>query len=128
MNTIKQATHKFPVIILALAIAVATASGAYAQGKKEIIVSAASSLRNAFEKIGAVYEKQTGIKPNFNFAASGVLQQQMEAGATVDIFASAAKQQMGNIEKKVYCLMKHGKILQATPLCAYYTCRFKTEN
>ena len=100
MSMINQTKRTFRAIIIALAIAAATVSGAYAQQKKEIIVSAASSLRNAFEEIGAVYEKQTGIKPNFNFAASGVLQQQIEAGAPVDVFASAAQQQMDTLEKK----------------------------
>lgn len=92
----------FPVIILMLATVTLTftASGVYAQKKNEIIVSAASSLKNAFEKIGAIYEKQTGVRPNFNFAASGVLQQQIESGAPVDVFAGAASLQMDNIQKK----------------------------
>jgi len=90
----------FLTITLALAAIALTMPGADAQGKNEIIVSAAASLRNAFEEIGAIYEKQTGVRPNFNFAASGVLQQQIESGAPVDVFASAAQQQMDNIEKK----------------------------
>jgi len=68
--------------------------------QKEIIVSAAASLRDAFNEIGELYEKQTGIKTLFNFAASGVLQQQIETGAPADVFASAAQQQMDNLEKK----------------------------
>jgi molybdate transport system substrate-binding protein len=100
MKMIKQTRRKFLTITLALATLALTASGVYAQNKNEIIVSAAASLRNAFEEIGAIYEKQTGVKPNFNFAASGVLQQQIETGAPVDVFASAAQQQMDNIQKK----------------------------
>ena len=96
----EQTRRQFPAIILALAVMALTASGAYAQGKNEIIISAAASLRNAFEEIGAIYEKQTGVRARFNFAASGVLQQQIESGAPVDVFASAAKQQMDSIEKK----------------------------
>jgi molybdate transport system substrate-binding protein len=84
---------------LVLAVGALAASGAFAQ-KKEITVSAAASLKNAFEELGAVYEKRTGYHPNFNFAASGVLQQQIEAGAPVDVFASAAQKQMDEIEKK----------------------------
>jgi molybdate transport system substrate-binding protein len=66
----------------------------------EIIVSAASSLKNAFEEIGVIYEKQTGIRPNFNFAASGILQQQIEAGAPTDVFACAGRKYMDDIQKK----------------------------
>jgi molybdate transport system substrate-binding protein len=91
-------------LILCAALATAIVTGvawqARAQDAKEIIVSAAASLRDAFVEIGAIYEKQTGVKPNFNFAASGVLQQQIETGAPVDVFASAAQQQMDNIQKK----------------------------
>ena len=103
MNGLIKTRRILLVTILAAATAAAlvvTASGAYAQGKGEIIVSAAASLRNAFQEIGVIYEKQTGVRPNFNFAASGVLQQQIETGAPADVFASAAQQQMDNLEKK----------------------------
>ena len=97
MRGYKQTRRIF--LIAALAVAVSS-SVAHAQQKKEIIVSAAASLRDAFLEIGAIYEKQTGVKPNFNFAASGVLQQQIETGAPVDVFASAAQQQMEALQKK----------------------------
>jgi molybdate transport system substrate-binding protein len=100
MNRFKQTRRTFLATTLALAAMALTVSGAYAQGKGEIIVSAAASLRNAFEEIGTIYEQRTGIKPNFNFAASGVLQQQIESGAPADVFASAAQKQMDDIEKK----------------------------
>jgi molybdate transport system substrate-binding protein len=67
---------------------------------KEIIVSAAASLKNAFEELAPIYEKKTGVHVNYNFAASGVLQQQIEAGAPADVFASAAEKQMNELEKK----------------------------
>jgi molybdate transport system substrate-binding protein len=103
----KQTRRKFLATTLALAAMALTVSGAYAQqGKGEIIVSAAASLRDAFMEIGAIYEKQTGVKPNFNFAASGVLQQQIESGAPVDVFASAAQRQMDDIQKKGLLLDK----------------------
>lgn len=62
--------------------------------KTEITVSAAASLQEAFREIGAVYEKQNGVKVNFNFASSGALQRQIEQGAPADVFASAGKPQM----------------------------------
>ena len=87
------------VLLLAVVIGVAM-QGGWAQGNKEIIVSAAASLKNAFEELAPIYEKQTGVKPAFNFAASGVLQQQIETGAPVDVFASAAQKQMDDLQKK----------------------------
>ena len=100
MNGAGQARRKFPAITLALAAALAM-SGACAQKQpKEITVSAAASLKNAFTEIGEIYEKQTGVRLNFNFAASGILQQQIEAGAPADVFACASRKQMDDVQKK----------------------------
>lgn len=70
------------------------------QNTTEITVSAAASLQDAFREIGALYERQTGVKINFNFAASGALQQQIEQGAPVDVFASAGQQQLDKLQEK----------------------------
>ncbi len=57
-----------------------------AESRREVIVSAAMSLKNAFEEIGKVFEKkQKGVKIVFNFGPSGGLQRQIEAGAPVDV-------------------------------------------
>lgn len=58
------------------------------------------SLKEAFGEIGRVYTERTGIRVHFNFAASGILQKQLEAGAPVDVFASAGKKQMDDLEAK----------------------------
>jgi molybdate transport system substrate-binding protein len=50
-------------------------------GEDELTVYAASSLRDAFPKIGDA---------TFNFAGSGELRRQVEAGAPADVFASAS--------------------------------------
>ena len=61
----------------------------------EITVSAAMSLKNVFEAAGKVYEAQNrGVKVVFNFRASGDLIRQIEGGAPVDVFASAAQKDM----------------------------------
>jgi molybdate transport system substrate-binding protein len=74
---------------------------AVAQQPIEIMVSAASSLKNVFEEIGRNFEvKQKGIKLYFNFAASGILKVQIENGAPIDVFASAAIREMDDLEKK----------------------------
>lgn len=86
-------------LLLTVVMGMAMQAG-WAQGNKEIIVSAAASLKNAFEELAPIYEKQAGVKPAFNFAASGVLQQQIETGAPADVFASAAQKQMDDLQKK----------------------------
>jgi molybdate transport system substrate-binding protein len=68
---------------------------------REITLSAAISLKNAFEEIGKIFtERNPGVKVNFNFGASGDLARQIEAGAPVDIFASAAQKDMDDIGRK----------------------------
>jgi len=65
----------------------------------DLTVSAASSLTNAFQEIARSYEKEhadTRVRPNF--AASGVLLQQLALGAPVDVFASADQQTMDMAE------------------------------
>ena len=64
------------------------------QSASEITLSAAASLREAFQEIGKQYEARTGTRVSFNFGASGALQKQIESGAPVDVFASAGRAQM----------------------------------
>lgn len=76
-------------------------TGVEAQEKNEITVSAALSLKTAFELIGPMFEKsRPGTRVLFNFAASGVLQRQIERGAPVDVFASASSYEMDGLERK----------------------------
>ena len=75
--------------------------GAEAENSREITVSAAASVRNAFEEIGRLYEmNHTGTRVLFNFGASGDLMRQIEGGAPVDVFASAAEKDMDDAEMK----------------------------
>jgi molybdate transport system substrate-binding protein len=69
-------------------------------GSKEITVSAAISLKNAFEEMGKLYEAQNGAKCVFNFGASGDLLKQIAGGAPVDVFASAAQMEMDEADKR----------------------------
>ena len=55
----------------------------------QVTVFAAASLTDALKQIAAGYEKSSGDKIVFNFAASGPLARQIEAGAPADIFISA---------------------------------------
>ena len=68
---------------------------------REITVSAAISLKDAFEEVGKSFaERNPEVKVIFNFGASGDLARQIEAGAPVDVFASAAPKDMDDVERK----------------------------
>ena len=66
----------------------------------ELIVSAAVSLKEAFNEIAELNEKRSGTKIHFNYGASGVLQKQIESGAPADVFASAGAKQMDDLAAK----------------------------
>jgi molybdate transport system substrate-binding protein len=58
----------------------------------ELTISAAASLQDALNDITATFEKEhPNMKINYNFGASGSLQQQISQGAPVDLFFSAAE-------------------------------------
>lgn len=65
-----------------------------------ITVFAAASLTDSLKQIAADYEKSSGDKIVFNFAASGTLSRQIEAGAPVDIFFAADETKADALEKK----------------------------
>lgn len=56
---------------------------------KPLLVSAAADLQDAFAEFGGRFKDETGVAVEFNFGASGMLAQQIKAGAKVDVFASA---------------------------------------
>jgi len=89
-----------PFRLLSLVVALALPLGAAAQ---QITVSAAASLTDAFKEIGPKFEAaKAGASVRFNFAASGVLLQQIGQGAPVDVFASADQDTMNRgVEQKV---------------------------
>ncbi len=75
--------------------------GAPAYAGQELIVSAAASLTNALKEVAAQFEKtHPGTKIICNFAASGVLLQQMDKGAPVDVFAAADQKTMNQAQEK----------------------------
>lgn len=66
-----------------------------------LLVSAAASLQKALQEITPLYTKANSSQTiNYNFASSGSLQQQIEQGAPVDVFISAANQQMNALQKQ----------------------------
>lgn len=66
-----------------------------------LTISAAASLKDAIEQIQQSYTKEKpNVKLTYNFGSSGALQQQIEQGAGVDVFISAATKQMDALDKK----------------------------
>jgi molybdate transport system substrate-binding protein len=58
-------------------------------------IAAAASLKDAASELQSIYaKKHPEVKINYNLAASGTLQQQIEQGAPTDLFISAGKKQM----------------------------------
>jgi molybdate transport system substrate-binding protein len=75
--------------------------GAPAFAAQELIVSAAASLTNALKEVAGEFEKaHPDTKIFCNFAASGVLLQQMDKGAPVDVFAAADQKTMNQAQEK----------------------------
>ncbi|MEG3935174.1 MULTISPECIES: molybdate ABC transporter substrate-binding protein [unclassified Microcoleus] len=70
------------------------------QQQTSLNVSAAISLSKALGEIKTVYQSSN---PNFtityNFGASGALEQQIQQGAPVDVFFSAATKQMNDLQQ-----------------------------
>ena len=70
-----------------------------------LLTAAAASLQNAIEEINPLFKSANSeVELKYNFAASGLLQQQIEQGAPVDVIISAAAQQMDNLQKKDFIL------------------------
>ncbi|MEO7386026.1 MAG: extracellular solute-binding protein, partial [Gammaproteobacteria bacterium] len=91
-------------VVSRLLLALGLAASAHATGA-ELIVSAASSLTDAFQSISAAYEaSHPGSKVVLNFAASGVLLQQIDSGAPVDVLATADVETMDQAEAKALLL------------------------
>jgi molybdate transport system substrate-binding protein len=90
----KQSMSRFIVVMILFAV-IGNATAA----PQELTVSAAISLKNAFEEIGKLFEMQNkDMKVSFNFGASGDLMAQIKGGAPVDVFASAALKDMDALD------------------------------
>jgi molybdate transport system substrate-binding protein len=86
--------------LITVFLCLAVPLSAFAGSPKDITVSAAISLKNAFEEIGRLYGSKYGTKCVFNFGASGDLAKQIAGGAPVDVFASAAQKDMDDVDKQ----------------------------
>jgi molybdate transport system substrate-binding protein len=68
---------------------------------QEITLSVAISMKEAVETLGRQFtQARPSVMLRYNFGSSGELQKQIEAGAPVDLFISAAQRQMDELEQK----------------------------
>ncbi len=94
-------TNRFRIVVhfrrIMLILACAMLAGrAQAQ---DLLVSAAASLTNVLPVIAQSFQQQhPGVVVRFNFASSGTLAQQIQQGAPVDVFVSAAQTQMNALQ------------------------------
>lgn len=69
----------------------------FAQGQT-LVVSAAASLTDVLNGLKPEAEKAVGMPIQFNFGGSGALRKQIEQGAPVDVFFSAAAEDVDKLE------------------------------
>jgi molybdate transport system substrate-binding protein len=85
-------------LLAALAFLLLSATGARAQ---EMTLSVAISMKEAAEELGKQFtQARAGVVLRYNFGSSGELQKQIEAGAPVDVFVSAAQRQMDELQRR----------------------------
>lgn len=65
-----------------------------------LAVGAAADLQMAFTEIGDIFAQKTGVKPTFSFGSSGILSQQIENGAPLDLFAAADRSYVEGLRQK----------------------------
>lgn len=87
--------------LLALAVAAMTAVGAAESAPREATFSVAVSLKEAVEELGRRFmQAHRDVTLRYNVGSSGELQKQIEAGAPIDLFLSAAERQMDELERR----------------------------
>jgi molybdate transport system substrate-binding protein len=87
--------------ILATALAGTPGTAAAPAGSVDLTVSAAISLQNTLQDIARLYRVENpDVILHLNLGASGTLQRQIEQGAPVDLFLSAAPAEMNGLESK----------------------------
>lgn len=83
-------------MVRSIALSLLLAASACAQ---ELTVDAPSSMRGVLPLIAADFERsRSGVHITVNVASSGMLEQQIEHGAPVDVFISAAPIQMDSLQ------------------------------
>ncbi|RYD83375.1 MAG: molybdate ABC transporter substrate-binding protein [Verrucomicrobiaceae bacterium] len=67
---------------------------------ERLLVSAAASLEGALREADKSFQRGSKVEITYNFGGSGTLQKQIENGAPVDVFISAATAPVDAVEKQ----------------------------
>lgn len=89
-------------LILTMSMLIMAGCGGEEESPTEVTVLAAASLTDALDEIIAEYEKDADAAITASYAGSGDLVQQIEGGAPCDIFISASKSNMDQLEEGGY--------------------------
>jgi molybdate transport system substrate-binding protein len=99
-------------------IAAPSQASLHRKEKATLTVFAASSLGQTFSLLGKAFEaKHPGVKVQFSFLASSTLATQIQAGAPVDVFASASVSDMAIVKSLVpnTSFFAANRVVLATP-------------
>lgn len=69
-------------------------------GERDLLVFAATSLRDPLTQVSEIYEIESGANVNLSFGASQSLAQQIASGAPADVFISAGRGPVDFLEEK----------------------------
>lgn len=94
-------THLAHVLLLAPMLALATPP---ASAAAPIDVFAASSLKESLDEVGAAYTRGGGAPVRISYAASSALARQVESGAPADVFISADREWMDELQLRALLL------------------------
>src|ERR1041384_2226919 len=88
------------LLTLVCAIACKDRSPATTPASNEITVAAASDLTPAFDELGRAFESTYKTKVVFVYGSTGLLTQQIENGAPMDVFAAASMSYIDKLDQE----------------------------
>lgn len=95
----KERTRRCLALLLCLTTCLTGGFPVMAEEKTELTVFAAASMTETLTEIAELYqEAEPGVSLVFNFDSSGTLKTQIEEGADCDLFISAGRKQMDQLD------------------------------
>jgi molybdate transport system substrate-binding protein len=88
------------LILTAGCISRVSHNGSSSDQEVVITVAAASDLIPAFERLGERFNEETEFEVEFTFGSSGLLAQQVEAGAPIDVYVSANEEYVEDLNEQ----------------------------
>ena len=105
--------------LLALTVAAMTVVGAADAAPREVTFSVAVSLKEAVEELGRRFmHAHPDVTLRYNLGSSGELSKQIEAGAPIDLFLSAAERQMDELERRGLVVPRSRRVFARNVLVA----------